>query len=209
MAIGRTRLLCSIAAGVVGGVAVGVFGPPTLGPLVGCDLAATIYLGWTWLNIGHLDGGQTGRLALREDPGRGAADILLLTASVVSLAAVGLVIIAGTAKSDAARDLRAGLSVLSVALSWALVHTVFTERYARLYYRDTPGGIDFNNPAPPCYMDFAYLAFTIGMTFQVSDTDLTGKRVRRAALHHALLSYAFGTVIVAITVNSVAQLLGH
>ena len=61
----------------------------------------------------------------------------------------------------------------------------------------------------PDYVDFAYLALTIGMTFQVSDTDLTGKRVRRGALHHALLSYLFGTVIVAITVSSVAALLGR
>ena len=61
----------------------------------------------------------------------------------------------------------------------------------------------------PVYLDFAYLALTIGMTFQVSDTDPTHKRVRRSALHHALLSYVFGTVIVAITVSSVAALLGH
>lgn len=59
------------------------------------------------------------------------------------------------------------------------------------------------------HQDFAYLALTIGMCFQVSDTDLTGKRVRRTALHQALLSYLFGTVMVAVTVNLVASLLGH
>jgi uncharacterized membrane protein len=61
----------------------------------------------------------------------------------------------------------------------------------------------------PDYADFAYLALTIGMTFQVSDTSLTAKRVRRVALHHALLSYLFGSVIVAIMVNSVGGLVGN
>jgi len=73
------------------------------------------------------------------------------------------------------------------------------------YYSPPDGGIDFGAEDPD-YADFAYLALTIGMTFQVSDTDLSARRVRRAALHHALLSYLFGTVIVAITVSTVAGL---
>jgi uncharacterized membrane protein len=97
---------------------------------------------------------------------------------------------------------------VSVALAWMSVHTVYVLRYARLYYSPPDGGIDFHGERPD-YADFAYLALTIGMTFQVSDTDLTGKRVRRSALHHALLSYVFGTGIVAITVSSVAALLGR
>ena len=80
--------------------------------------------------------------------------------------------------------------------------------YARIYFTPPDGGIAFGDE-PPDYRDFAYLALTIGMTFQVSDTDLTARRVRRVALHHALLSFVFGAVILAITVNSVAGLLGH
>jgi uncharacterized membrane protein len=98
--------------------------------------------------------------------------------------------------------------VASVALAWTSVHTVHVLRYARLYYSPPEGGIDFGEESPE-YGDFAYLAVTIGMCFQVSDTDLTAKRVRRVALHHALLSYLFGTVIVAITVSAVAGLLGN
>jgi uncharacterized membrane protein len=93
-------------------------------------------------------------------------------------------------------------------MAWVSVHTVYLLRYARLYYSSPEGGIDFHDDAAPGYLDFAYLALTVGMTFQVSDTTLTDKRLRRAALHHALLSYLFGTVVVAITVNSVAALLG-
>ena len=87
------------------------------------------------------------------------------------------------------------------------MHTVFILRYARLYYSPPKGGVDFHDEEPD-YRDFAYLGLTIGMTFQVSDTDLVGKRIRRVALHHALLSYVFGTGIVAVTVSSVAALLG-
>ena len=106
------------------------------------------------------------------------------------------------------QGLLTALALGSVVLAWISVHTVFVLRYARLYYSPPEGGIDFKGETPD-YRDFAYLALTIGMTFQVSDTDLMGKRVRRVALHHALLSYLFGTGIVAITVSSVASLLGR
>jgi uncharacterized membrane protein len=78
---------------------------------------------------------------------------------------------------------------------------------ARLYYSHPAGGIDFNQQAPPRFSDFAYLAFTVGMTFQVSDTDLQTPTVRAAVLRQALLSYLLGAVILATTINLVAGLL--
>jgi uncharacterized membrane protein len=97
--------------------------------------------------------------------------------------------------------------VISVALAWLAVHTVYILRYSRQYHAEPEGGIDFGNE-PPDYRDFAYLALTIGMTFQVSDTTITAKAIRHIALRHALLSYVYGAFIVAITVSSVASLLG-
>ena len=91
-------------------------------------------------------------------------------------------------------------------LSWAVVHTVFALRYAHLYYTDTPGGIDFKQEPMPDYHDFAYVAFTVGMTFQVSDTDINTRPMRRAILRHALLSWLFGAIIVAMTINLIAGL---
>jgi uncharacterized membrane protein len=99
------------------------------------------------------------------------------------------------------------LTIVTVALAWLTVHTVYTLRYGDLYYADPVGGIDFNDDDRPDYLDLAYLALTIGMTFQVSDTDLQSRAIRRIAIRHALLSYVFGTVIVAITINVVASLL--
>lgn len=81
---------------------------------------------------------------------------------------------------------------------------MFTLRYALLYYRGRDGGVDFNQDDPPRYTDFAYLAFTVGMTFQVSDTDLKTHTIRATALRHALLSYLLGSVILATTINLVA-----
>jgi uncharacterized membrane protein len=98
-----------------------------------------------------------------------------------------------------------GLGVISVVLAWVMVHTVFTLRYAHLYYSGN-GGIDFNEKDDPDYRDFAYLAFTIGMTYQVSDTDLQTKAIRRTALKQGLMSYLFGTTIIAMTINIVAGL---
>jgi uncharacterized membrane protein len=159
-----------------------------------------------WSTVWHLDAERTARQAVAEDPGRAATDVLLLTASVASLVAVGLVIVRAGNSSGAAESLQAGLSLASVVLSWAVVHTVFMLRYASLYYSGPDGGVDFNQDAPPRYTDFAYLAFTIGMTFQVSDTELTTTDVRGTALRHALLSYLFGAVILAATINLIAGL---
>ena len=104
-------------------------------------------------------------------------------------------------------------------LSWLLVHGVYAERYARIYYSETVksadsaeksassvGGIDFNDDEKPVYTDFAYLALTLGMTYQVSDTSLTSRAMRATALRHALLSYLLGAVILAATINLLAGL---
>lgn len=110
------------------------------GPLVGWDLATLTYLAWTWSTVWPLDAEHTARQTVREDPGRATADALLLTAAVVTLLAIGLVLVRAATSSGPAKDRQAGLSLASVVLSWGVVHTVFTLRYARLYYTGTDGG---------------------------------------------------------------------
>src|ERR1022692_1210369 len=99
------------------------------------------------------------------------SELIVLSAGVALLAAVGLVLVRAGHATGGTKAYLITLGVLSVALSWALVHTVFTLRYARAFYGTPVGGIDFNEDDPPTYLDFAYLAVTIGMTFQVSDTN--------------------------------------
>lgn len=202
----RARVIVAVVAGAAAAALAAAFGPWALAPLVGWDAAALTYMAWTWGTVWHLDAAHTARQAVAEDPGRAATDMLLLTASVASLLAVGLVIVRAGNSSGAAESLQAGLSLASVVLSWSVVHTVFALRYASLYYIGPNDGVDFNQEDPPRYTDFAYMAFTIGMTFQVSDTQLTTAEVRATVLRHALLSYLFGSVILAATINLLAGL---
>jgi uncharacterized membrane protein len=202
----RKRVAVAIAAGVVAaGVAIAIT-PWQVAALTGWDVTAAVFLVWVWSNIWGLDGDQTARVATRVDDSRSAADLILIAACVASLTGVGFALLKASDTSGVARGLIAGIAVLSVVLSWAAVHTIFTLRYARLFHVEG-GGIDFTEgDRVPDYRDFAYVSFTIGMTFQVSDTDLTSFSMRRTALRHALLAYLFGIVIVAITINMVAGL---
>jgi uncharacterized membrane protein len=176
--------------------------------LCASDVAALVFIVWVGITVMGADAATTARLARAEDASRAAAEAVLMGAGAASLIAVAFVLVqAGNAHAPG-RGLLSALAIGSVALAWASIHTVYLLRYARSYYSPPDGGIDFHGDTPD-YRDFAYLALTIGMCFQVSDTDLTGKRLRRRALHHALLSYVFGTVIVAVTVNLIASLLGR
>lgn len=207
----RRPVRSSVQLAVIAAIGVGVGVPATAagsgwaGPLIGWDVAAAAYLLWRRTMLWHLDAADTARLAVREDPNRAVADAVILVACLASLLAVG-VLLAAPETWVGASELSAGLGVTSVALSWAVVHTLFTGRYARLYYTGDGGGIDFHQDAAPRYRDFAYVAFTVGMTFQVSDTDLTSPQVRATVLRHALLSYLFGTAIVAAAINLLAGL---
>ena len=197
--------MVSIAIGALVGVGLGAVGPWQLAVLAGWNAAAAVMVGWILWSLLPLDGAGTAALATREDNSRVLADVLLVGASVASLVGVGFALMKSTAMDPGPAAGLTAMAVLTVVQSWAVVHTVYMLRYARLFYVDR-AGVDFNGDAEPDYRDFAYLAFTIGMTYQVSDTDLTTKPIRRTATHHALLSYLFGTVVVAMTINVVASL---
>jgi uncharacterized membrane protein len=200
------RVAAAVVAALCAGALASLWSGWQVSVLIGWDVAAAVYVAWTWKTIWRRDAASTAHLALREDPGRATADALLLFASVASILAVGLVITVGRTGSSVERDAHAALAVASVVLSWTVVQTVYTSRYARLYYSHPAGGIDFNQETRPRFSDFAYLAFTVGMTFQVSDTNLQSPAVRAAVLRHALLSYVLGAVILATTINLVSGL---
>jgi uncharacterized membrane protein len=175
------------------------------GVLVGWDCVAVGYTVRLAVVLRRWDAGRTRSRAMTTDLDRLTADVALLGAAVASLVAVGALLTRDT-PGTAANTLRISLSLVSVAASWAMVHTLYTQRYASLYYRHPEGGVDFHSPEPPAYRDFAYLAFTIGMSYAVSDTDVGSTDIRRAVLRHSLLSYLFGTGILATTINLVASL---
>jgi len=202
----RRRAGTAALVGVVVAIPAALVIPWQLTPLVAWDVAALTYVCWVWLAVWRLDAERTARRAEREDPTRAAADLILLAAAVASLIAVGYVLIRASSASGLAKGLHVAFGVASVVSSWAVIHTVYALRYALLYYAGPDLGADFHEDAKPSYSDFAYLAFTVGMTFQVSDTELNTKEFRATVLRHSLLSYLFGTVIVALTINVIAGL---
>jgi len=202
----RTKLLVSTGAAIVAGIAAAALGAGRAAALIGWDMLALVFCGWVWSTIWKLDAPATASHANRENPSRDLADLVLLGAAIASLIAVGVVLFGAGHANGNAKYLQAALALASVFVSWTLVHTVFTLKYARLYYSGQGEGIDFNETDPPQYSDFAYLAFTIGMTFQVSDTDIQSKQIRRTALRHAWLSFPLGAVIIATSINLVSGL---
>jgi uncharacterized membrane protein len=200
------QVALALLLGAVVAVPVAVVARLPTALLGGWAVATTGYMAFVWLTVWPLDAVATSRLAEHEDPTRPAADLLQLSAALASLVAVGFELAAAASSSGLTQVGQLLLGLGSVGLSWALVHTVFTLRYARLYYIDEDGGIAFAENERPTYKDFAYVAFTIGMTFQVSDTALQTQAMRVAALRHALLSFVFVTGILAATVNLVASL---
>ena len=203
----RTRLVVSVVAGVVAAAVFAALLPWELAVLGGWVVAAGAMLAWVLSTTLPLDAEGTAALATSEDNSRVLADVILVVASVASLVGVGFALVKSGSEEGLAQAGTTALAVLTVVLSWSVVHTVYMLRYASLFYAERHG-VDFNGDEQPDYRDFAYLAFTIGMTYQVSDTDLTSRAIRRTALHHALLSYLFGTVVVAMTINVIASLAG-
>ncbi|MEV1169794.1 DUF1345 domain-containing protein [Nonomuraea sp. NPDC049784] len=198
------RVLTSLGAGVVVAVAAWLLGAPELAPLLGWGVAATVGLAWVWLISWPKDHRDTKRLAEEEGDTR-STDTGVLIGAVASLGAVALALVR-TASHTPWTTALVILSVGTVVQSWGLVNTVFAFKYARLYYVDEDGGIDFRQKNPPAYSDFAYLAFTIGMTFGVTDNDVVNTHIRKVALVHALLSYFFSTGILAVAINLVTGL---
>jgi uncharacterized membrane protein len=199
------RVLWSVAVGLVAFAATMAFVAWQAAVLIGWLAAVGPFLFTTWRMLLRQDARETARHATRLDNSRFVADGVLLAASTASLLAVGLLLLKGAQSGGAAEAAFTALSAASVVGSWAVVHTVFTLRYGHLYYGDAPG-IDFNTDEEPTYRDFAYLAFTVGMTYQVSDTNITTRAIRSTALRHGLLSFVFGTIIIAMTINIVAGL---
>ena len=187
---------------------------------IGWVVGAGLYVGLTWLLLGRLTPEQTKAHAEREDATRTAVDVFVVLAAIASLGAVVLYLGRGAslAGADRAWSIITGIAVIVV--SWILLQTIFTMRYARLYFgwKDeagdllpdevdgNDGGVSFNDPGLPDYLDFAYLAFTIGMTYQVSDQTISRRTIRHEVTKHALIAFVFGATIIASAVNLIASL---
>jgi uncharacterized membrane protein len=201
----RRALLC-VAIGAAAGLVAAVVWTFELGPIVGWCVAASAALAWVWLIGWHQDADGTERLAQEEQRSR-STDLWVVLAAVASLAVVAIALQRSGGK-DAVAVATVLLSVLSVVLAWAMVNTVFALKYARLYYVDEPDrqGFDFAMDTAPAYSDFAYMAFTVGMAYSPAETRPSRPDTRKVVLGHALLSYLFGTGVIAVAVSLVTNL---
>lgn len=202
----RKRAAVCVVLGVVAfGVAL-PFTPWQVADLVGWDTIAALFVGIVFFSTRGMSPDQTRASATSEDDSRLAAGAVLIGSSLASLVGVALALLKAAGENNPSHTLITALAFLSVVLSWGSVQSVFTLRYAHLYY-SCGGGIDWHARDKPDYGDFAYVALTLGMTFQVSDTDITSKLIRKSVTRHALLSYLFGVVVLATTINVIASLL--
>jgi len=180
--------------------------------VAGWDVGTLLMLLLSWFIIVRSDAEATRLRAAAEDPGRTAVWLLVCFSSAVGLFASAVVLRGAKGIAPEASHELVALCLAAVASAWALTHTAFTLRYAHLYYRlsdgDGAGGLEFPGNEPPDDLDFSYFAFTVGMCFQVSDVVVTSRVIRRTVLVHALLAFAYNTMVVALALNLFFNLLG-
>lgn len=184
------------------------------------DLLTHVMIGWdtfslcmiimSWITFSITTSQQIREQSSVQDSSRTLIFIIILVSTCASFLAVLLLMITKQ-ESQNAETLHLIIAISGMILSWFLIHTIFTLRYAHIFYGDDlknpkvhAAGLEFPDDKKPDYFDFAYFAFVLGMTFQVSDVEITSKRLRRLAMWHGLLSFGFNTIMIALTINLIA-----
>ncbi|MFD3506705.1 DUF1345 domain-containing protein [Nocardia sp. NPDC058666] len=197
------RLVGSVIVGVIVGLVVGLGHEAPLGILAGIASAATVFVIAGWIVLWPMSPEETKKLARREDFQPFIEELSVVAAALSGL--VGIVVVLVLRHSNAT-NIAAAVALGGVFMAWGSVHLMYAARYAYIYYEAPTGGIDFNISEDPDYRDFFYFSYNLGMTYQVSDTNVSNETIRAVVLRHCLLSYIFGTVILATTINLVAGL---
>ncbi|SEN15686.1 Uncharacterized membrane protein [Actinacidiphila rubida] len=194
------RLAGAVVLGVLAGLAVGL---PTsdaaLAVLAGIAVMELSFVVAGWLVLWPMDGTATHRNARREDFRPLTEELVVVAVASCGLVAIVLLLLRGRSANGNAAAVAA---LCGVFTAWAALHLMYATRYAYVYHAAS-GGIDFNSDQPPTYRDFLYFSYNLGMTYQVSDTDVSSPTIREIVLRHTLLSYVFGTSILATAINLV------
>lgn len=198
------RLAIAVLVGVVAGGVAALALDGLLAVLVGACGVSLAYVVLAVSVLWPMDAARTRSNSVREDFQPLVQEATVVALSLVNLLTIMVILVRGGTET---RTTGAVLGLLGILLTWAMLHLMYGARYAHEYYRHPEGGIDFNDDEPPRYVDFLYFSFNLGMTFQVSDTNVSTTRLRAVILRHCLLSYIFSTVILAATVNVVLGVL--
>jgi uncharacterized membrane protein len=196
------RLSGAVAVGAVVGVAAGLGVGAVRGALAGIVVTQLAFVAAGWAVLWPMDAAATRRNARREDFRPVIEELVVVAVASCGLLAIVLLLLVGPSDKG---HVGAALAVFGVALAWAALHLMYAARYAYVYY-ESSGGIDFNSDDPPAYRDFFYFSYNLGMTYQVSDTNVSSSLIRAIVLRHCLLSYVFGTGILATAINLVVGL---
>jgi uncharacterized membrane protein len=175
---------------------------------IGCALTI-IVLDWIIIFFSHPR--EVRKIAKLQDSSRTFLFVFITAAAAASLIAIVFLLNSTKGLPEAAKNGHILLAIGAVATSWWLLHTIFTLRYAHLFYSaemdddpKTVGGLQFPGNEEPDYLDFVYFSFVVGMTFQVSDVQISSRGIRRVCLLHALMSFAFNTTILALSINVIS-----
>jgi uncharacterized membrane protein len=209
------RLLLALVVAVAAALLLPAMLPPSTRLAIAWDSAVLVFLMMTWWVVQKCPTDQMQQTVLANDQGRVGILLLVLLATGASLAAIFFLVQKAKDTSAGPPLAQVALAVLTIVCSWFLTHVMFALHYAHRFYRDDPdtpeadatGGLQFPGDAPPHYWDFLYFAFVIGMTSQVSDVQVTSRPMRRLVLWHGVLSFAFYTMILALSINIVAGLI--
>ncbi|MEV1024919.1 DUF1345 domain-containing protein [Streptomyces sp. NPDC050264] len=196
------RLVVAVVLGALIGAVVGATTDAPLGWLVGIAVTELAFVVSGWLVLWPMGADATHDNAHREDFRPLTEELVVVAAALCGLVAIVLLLLRGSSDTG---HVAAATALCGVFLAWAALHLMYATRYAYVYYA-SGGGIDFNGEQPPAYRDFLYFSYNLGMTYQVSDTSVSSPTIRAIVLRHTLLSYAFGTSILATTINLVAGL---
>jgi uncharacterized membrane protein len=200
----RPRTFLSIAIGIVAYLLLPASLRPVTRALLGWDICIAAYLLLVYAMVVRSGVAHIKRNAARQDDGRFL--ILLVTASGAFASIAAIVLELGAAQHSVPA---LTLATVTIALSWAAVHTTFALHYAHEFYRGPkPGGLQFpsgDTHENADYWDFVYFSFVIGMTAQVSDVGITDKTIRRTATAHGIVSFIYNTALVALMVNIAAS----
>lgn len=198
------RLAVAVIIGTAIGVVVQKLVNTPMGVLAGIASTGSIFVAAGWLWLWHMDARATRDNAHREEFRPVLEELVIVSAALGALVSIVVLLIGDHAGVGPAATATA---VAGVFMAWASLHLMYAARYAFLFYRSSAGGIDFNSKEPPMFRDFLYFSYNLGMTYQVSDTAVSDPTIRSVVLRHCLLSYLFGTVILASTINLVAGII--
>jgi uncharacterized membrane protein len=205
------RVGCAALAAAITAVALHAL-PLSTTSLATYDTFAFVSLALIAIAVASTTSQQIRSLARKQDAGRTIIFALVVVAACAAVFAVAFLIRGGKSGTRTHFSVHVFLAAATVVLSWLLMHSVFGLRYAHNFYGDSDAraagqGLEFPGDSEPDYRDFTYFSFVIGMTCQVSDVQVTSRQMRRLVLIHGVLSFAFNTVILALTVNVVSSLL--